>query len=545
MNYQVFHACEWLYPDSEITDSGMRSISISAARGSRASCQLLLQSLPDGASIQWEYRSNQASPSENNWIQIEIYQMIDVLVNENTGPKYSTIPIGTPAEYVTRPAPFRVYDALQSVGHEFLAHSHTEAIYVCWNIPTSMDPGIYQGDFIVKVGEELTSIAVSLEVFPATLPQQETLETTNWLSNKNVAQYHGLEEWSEEHWTMLRQYGEAMRRTRQTHFLVGLELITIQEEDGQYLFEFSRVKRYIELFLGLGFRWIEAGHIAGRTEWDAPYFVLSYKQDIQATKSEGYAFLSQFLPAWYAFLQQNDWLELTIQHVADEPILESATDFRVLSSIVRKFMPGIPLIEAMIYPEIEGSIDIWVPTNEGYDQHREHFERLAQLGETVWFYTCWNPGGHYLNRFLDVSLLKTRYLHWGNYKYGLKGYLHWGFNQYLDNQNPFELTCPYLAPGVHAKRVPSGDTHIVYPGSDGPMLSMRLEAMRAGVEDYELFQLLATHNQPLADEILNSCMKSFTEVNVDITTFHQAHRRLLESLSRYGYKDSSLEVREL
>nr|WP_197258628.1 glycoside hydrolase domain-containing protein [Paenibacillus dendritiformis] len=73
--------------------------------------------------------------------------------------------------------------------------------------------------------------------------------------------------------------------------------------------------------------------------------------------------------------------------------------------------------------------------------------------------------------FLDFPLLKTRYLHWGNYLYGLDGYLHWGFNYYFADQDPMELTNPLLAPDVHDRRVPAGDTHIVYPGDGVPLLS--------------------------------------------------------------------------
>ncbi|GGI45079.1 hypothetical protein GCM10008018_10300 [Paenibacillus marchantiophytorum] len=540
MIYQIFSANEWLYPDQVINDSCNQRISLAAARGTRVGCQILIQGLAIGANLAWSFHPSTKTASYQD--NIEVFRMKDVLVNENTGPQYSTIPVGTPADYVTRLAPFRVYDALQRIDQALIVDSSTEALYVSWHIPSRITPAVYPGELHLQIDEHQIIIQVALEVFLATVPERETLAITNWFSNINAATYHGLELWSEDHWQMIRQYGEAMRRTRQTHFLVDLALVDVHDYEGTYTFDFAKIQRYIELFLSLGFSGIEAGHLASRLGWDDPAYVLSYKPEIQATSPEGYAFLAQFLPAWHQFLQINDWLELTIQHVADEPIQESASDFRILSSIVRKFMPGVKLIEAMIYPHIEGSIDIWVPTNEGFDKHQEHFEHLKQLGETIWFYTCWNPGGHYLNRFLDLALLKTRYLHWGNYKYGLQGYLHWGFNMYLDDQNPFELTCPFLAPGVHAKRVPAGDTHIVYPGSDGPLLSMRLEAMRAGVEDYELFQLLAEVNKPLADEIVQACMTSFTEVNTDTVNFEDVYRRLLEAISANCHPQDRNEV---
>ncbi|WP_152395317.1 DUF4091 domain-containing protein [Paenibacillus guangzhouensis] len=538
VNYQVVSANEWLFSDSEVSGDGACIISLIAARGSRIGCQILVNHVPNPSEIRWSYRSKTATSD----LQAEVYQMIDVLVNENTGPDVSTVPLGTPADYATRLAPFRVYDALQPVGPAYPSRSTTEALYVSWDIPIAMTPGDYAGVFELWVGETSFTIPVSIQVVHATVPEQAALATTNWMSIQNVAKRHQLEMWSEPFWAMVRKYGEAMRRAKQTHFLVGLEFIQVQAgADGQYTFDFSRAERLIRMFLALGFTGIEGGHVAGRTDWNAPNFVLSYDNKIDATGTEGFAFLAQFLPAWHQFLSMNGWLTITIQHIADEPIEESAADFRILSGIVRKFMPGVPLIEAMIYPAIEGSMDIWVPTNEGFDKHREHFERMQQLGDTVWFYTCWNPGGNYLNRFMDLHLLKTRYLHWGNYKYGLTGYLHWGFNQYLGEQDPYELTCPFLAPSVHSRRVPAGDTHIVYPGADGPLLSMRLEAMRAGIEDYELFQQLAAYDRDAADEILSTCMTSFTNVNTDMNVFDEAYRRLLMSLSAYAQQTSIVE----
>jgi hypothetical protein len=78
---------------------------------------------------------------------------------------------------------------------------------------------------------------------------------------------------------------------------------------------------------------------------------------------------------------------------------------------------------------------------------------------------------------------------------------------------------------------PPGDTHITYPGSEGPLSSMRLEAMRAGIEDYELLRLLAGKNKIAADEIADCCLTSFNEANEDPTHFQRVHRQLLQALS--------------
>ena len=135
-----------------------------------------------------------------------------------------------------------------------------------------------------------------------------------------------------------------------------------------------------------------------------------------------------------------------------------------------------------------------------------------------------------MNRLLDMPLIRTRLLHWGNYLYDLVGYLHWGFNQYKPGQNPFEETCPAHGEGG-TTNLPPGDTHIVYPGPEGPWGSVRLEAMGAGIEDYELLRLLETKNKELADKTVRSCVRSFDDVDEDSAKFSVTHRRLLEDVS--------------
>jgi hypothetical protein len=78
---------------------------------------------------------------------------------------------------------------------------------------------------------------------------------------------------------------------------------------------------------------------------------------------------------------------------------------------------------------------------------------------------------------VDVPLIESRLMHWLNYRYGLKGYLHWGFNSWTDD--------PINAPGRHR-----GDGWHVYPKKDGLLNSLRWEQMRNGIQDYECLWLL-------------------------------------------------------
>ncbi|MFC5402668.1 DUF4091 domain-containing protein [Cohnella soli] len=521
MKYGIYSDNEWLYPDSIVHEHGKKEIRLLAAKGGHAACQILFNGVEANRPIEVEIASS-------GRIACEVYRLIDIFVEKNTGPEEFCLKEGELAEgYTTRPAPFRVYDALKPFGGHEVTDKATEALYLAFRIDRTTNPGTYHASVRVTFGEERCEIPCTLEVFDAEVPSKESLHISNWFGINNMASRYGLEKWSEAHWDMIRKYGVLMRRVRQTHFWIPSELIEARKnEDGSFSFDFGRIKRFVEMYLELGFTYIEGNLIAYRVQFKDDHFVVNCCGDvIPALSHEGYDYISQYLKAWRSFLIENGWLDITVQHVADEPTEACVGEYRILSGIVRKFMPGTKIIEAVEYPEpydLDGSVDIWVPKNNLYQEYREDFERFRRQGDELWFYTCCVPGGYFLNRLWDMPLIRTRYLHWGNYIYNLSGYLHWGLNFCASEEDPFNQRNLFFPPG---------DTHIVYPGDDGPWGSMRFEAMRSGIEDYELLKMLEKINKPLADEIAACCISSFNQYNEDTEQFEEARRSLLSALS--------------
>jgi len=523
--YHVVTANEWLYPDSVIPASPTHSMELHAARGGRAGIQVLLRGVKPGDPLTTSFKGG---------LPPEMYQLIDVKVPENSGPPCSAIPPDQPTpEYVIRKAPYRVYEALRPLHNGDPARTETEGLYVSFRIPSTVKPGQQKGLLRVQVGNEKAEIAVVLTIHQARVPEQGHLRVTNWFSTTRMARLHGVEPWSEAHWNMLHQYAVMMRRGRQTDFIpAGPEHQKIDEE--HWKFDFTRTERMIRMFLAEGFTHIELPHIAQhdrRKEAVAPFVVNVDGKPQPGTSHAAYVFLSQSLPAWADMLRRNGWYNLAIQHIVDEPAPKDFGDYRIMAGTVRKFLPGVPLIDALGEPELDGAVDIWVPLSESYEKGREAFEAHRRRGDTIWFYTCCGPSGFYLNRFIDTELLRTRLLHWGNWRYRLDGYLHWGLNQIIEEQDPFENTCPPHGP-YKEFHLPPGDSHIVYPGKDGPWSSVRFEAMGAGIEDYELLRVVAARDEKLADEICTQLVRTFTDYNVRVDAFNAAHLRLLEAAGK-------------
>lgn len=528
MKFEILSANTWAYPDQKPAGDSGQKIEITAAQNSYATIQILVE---HGEGI---FHTEYVPDHENDGPSLEIYQLLPVYVEKNTGLKGFTIPQGEDADYISRIAPYYVYDAMKPVENSFfepVENRISTGLYLRW--PTcKQKPGEYEGTFYITQGMNRAEIRVKLTIMNVKIPDVETLRLTNWFSLENMASYHQVKPWTEQHWEMIEKYGVLMREGRQTDFIVPTGLATYSRcIDGSYLFDFSQTVRFVNLYLKLGFRYMNGGTPIFRKNWADANFVVSIDgADYPATSEEAYMFLLSYFKSWYNLLCSKNWDKIILQHVADEPHTDCAAEYQILSGIVRKCMPGIPLIEAVEIPELGGSVDVWVPKNNTYCEHREAFERKRKQGDTLWFYTCCCPGGRYLNRFLDCALLRTRYLHWANYLYHFTGYLHWGLNHYECTNDPFNGRAGCIE-SLNPTSLPCGDSHIVYPAGSQVLRSVRFEAMRSGCEDYELLTLLEKNSQAEVDLLVKRNIQSFTEYNENPCEFQKSYIRLLEKLS--------------
>lgn len=173
----------------------------------------------------------------------------------------------------------------------------------------------------------------------------------------------------------------------------------------------------------------------------------------------------------------------------------------------------------------EKNCDVWVPQLGRFNKTLDHMLRRLAQGKEVWIYTCLFPNGEYPNRFVDYPLIKTRVLHWMNFRWGFTGYLHWGFNHWRGD--PLKDLEP---PHGGSTFLPPGDAWIVYPGDRCLLDSIRHEAMRDGVEDYELLRLLAEKDPGKAESLAKTVVRSFTDYARDAKTLRQVRLELLEML---------------
>jgi hypothetical protein len=525
MRCELLDALLWVYPDSEIGTRPCLRRGVHVARGATAAVTVLVKDAAPGRPIRVE-----VSPFAG--AKAQLFRLRDVPVERNTGPVGFTEKADEHNEFVTRRAPFRVYDAMQPVSASFEAKVRTEAIRVHWPVPEDAEPGAREVALTLRQGKEKHVLALGVTVHAAVVQPvgRGSWPVTNWFSYNNMATRHGLTPWSEAHWDMIGRYARLMARNRQNTFWLPFGDVFTLDQAGLAL-DRERLRRIVKTFTRAGMYFIEGGHFGARSsgEWTCPTFSVALTKHL-ATSSAGNADIAGAARQLMEEIERNRWRGRYLQHVTDEPVTQNANDYRIFVGMVRKYMPGIPIVDATMDPALAGSVDIWCPQVQHYQQDRDRFEAMRALGDRVWFYTCCFPGGPWLNRLLDMELLRPALLGWAAGLFRLDGFLHWGLNHYQPNQDPFEMSViPNWGGGTNC--LPPGDTHVVYPGDGEPWSSLRFESQREGLEDLELIRCLTQVKPRQATTLVRSVIRGFDDYTKDLAAFRTARRKLLTAVS--------------
>jgi len=428
-----------------------------------------------------------------------------------------------------------------------LERNRTRSIWATIAVPADAAPGLYRGAMVVRSGKRtLARREFRLRVFAATVPEPRSLKITNWvnLGDKTSRQFYGFPQFSADWWTLVANFAAVLADHRQNVIYTPLpDLISARVEGDRLAYDFSNFDRWVETFRRAGvIGTIEGSHLLDRDgSYDAP-LIMRTRQPLDGRVVEmrlgpddprAEEFLAGFLTALDAHLTLKGWKPIYLQHILDEPHGAEPPYYARFGALVRRFLPGVSTMDAMdaatMSEDLKKNCDIWVPQLGQFDGQMDLIGNRVRAGHEVWFYTCLFPTGRYLNRMIDYPLLKVRLLHWLNYRYGLAGYLHWGGNYWTPE--PVNDTQPVI--DANTELLPGGDAFIVYPDRERKSVfsSIRLEAMREGIEDYELLQLLRAKDPGEAERLARAAVTSFTEYVRDPAAFRRIHKSLLEALS--------------
>lgn len=428
-------------------------------------------------------------------------------------------------EELVRKAPAWFPDPLLEEKSVAVKAGENQPVLVTVGVPRGTVPGIYRGAITLAVGRERVEVPLAVEVLPFELPERPTLFVTNWFNVGAIADKHGVKLYQEPFWRLLEVYAHDMAAHRQNVAMVPPDLVDVWiEPDGSLTFGFDRFDRWVDIFTRAGAAdRLEIMHMGGRTtnDWECPTFTIGKRPAlVRATGQRQDIEIEQFLPGLVAHLKEKGWLERSMLHIADEPIPVNVESWLAASRRVHAAAPELRRIDAIHVPGLPGDLEVWVPQLNFFDESYEKLHAAQEQGVAeLWFYTAWVPQGHYPNRLMDLGLIKTRLLHWVNFLYGATGYLHWGLNWW-------NLDFGHFSPG---------DEWIIYPGTKGPRSSLRWEAMRDGLEDYEYLKLVAaTCGQARAEELGRQMMRTITDYDRDPAKLLEVRRQMAKEIVAGG-----------
>ena len=234
-----------------------------------------------------------------------------------------------------------------------------------------------------------------------------------------------------------------------------------------------------------------------------------------------------------------------VRIAADEPA--DLPIFRERIAFLREIAPGFKYSVAINHfefmedapPDLVDAVPILPLACKAPELTATLAQKLRQRDGKLLFYVCCEPP--IPNTFLHSPLVETEVLGWLTYALNLDGFLRWAFCLWPAD--------PWTRVSWRAPHWPAGDMYLVLPGFDGaPVETLRYEALRAAIQDYELLHLVA-HTLPAEaashvieqalERILKSPLEHFAELDqaaaenlfaVDPADFAEARRLLLAAL---------------
>ncbi len=511
MKYCVLPSYIWTYPDIHNYPKSADRVTLLSLRGGYASFQLHIYET-----------SGEKLLVKCCGFSCEKYKIIPIAVESCPG-------IQTPLpHFPERKAPFLVGDCLMPIEDSTECTEHSTGIYFAIPIPYDAANTI-QGSITVTDGTDRISVPVSVEVSSASLPP-ELLKIGMGCDFIHMAKYHDVKS-KEDFEAVQTQYMSLLRRQHQNMIYIhGPYGIC---HDGKWEFSFDYFNKFAEKAMSMGFKKLLIHGVGFRRSWDAPDIM---RGEIDLLSVTGYKYLDAYLTSMRENLKKQGWLNKDIFYLGlcDEPNDKNAMTYRALASVVRKLIPEIKLYDATSDAPIYGALDIWIPRADEYEKNKDIFDYYRERGDEVWDYVCLFPRENgYINRFLDIPLLATRYLFWGNYRYYLTGYIHWTVNCYQNDCDPFKESCTRHVNAGNVSILPPGDDKLIYPGTDGKgWISLRLENHRESAEEYAMLQTIAAKDRELADSICKSVFRSFNDVEWNAEKFAAARERLIREYEK-------------
>jgi len=413
------------------------------------------------------------------------------------------------------PASERLPGAPRFTGAPFTVQAgRNQPVYAELRIPEQARPGAYRGQVVVTArGQKPLRMPLRLTVWNLTLPRTPACQS-NFGSFGRAARQAGLRADSPEARALIRRYENVLMAHRLMPAMPEGASVAAGPDGAPDLSGLLPILR----------DYFETRHASA----------LQLPLPIAAPTGAGREKAIHYLRSYYAFLAAHGWADRAYTYLLDEPNDADAYEqVRRLAAMVREADPKIrflcteqPIPDDPAWGTLVGAVNLWCPLWALWDNAsiREHLRQ----GEQVWSYTALCQGKEETPFWeLDFPLLNYRVASWQNWITGCTGLLYWT-TVYWD-----KTPDPWTNPRTYNQF--NGEGALFYPGQDagvnGPVASLRLKAIRDGMQDYDLCALLAAKKgREAADAIVRQVARDWRDWEKDPQALFKARERLARAI---------------
>ena len=413
-----------------------------------------------------------------------------------------------------------------------LPAEQTHGFWVDLYVPAGAKPGRYAGTYRLRAeGRPAVEVPVELTVWDFELPATPTLKTSFGSPAGRMRSYYARrakdgKEPDVADWPAVEtQCAELLARHRLNATPPSGTLNPVEQKDGTFRIPPERVRQLAEF--------IDRYHVNALM---TPH-PRSAVSDPDKQRDRLRAWLSAFDRA-AAELKRPGVVFYT--YLKDEPNDKAAYEYvqkwgravREAKSVVKVLVVEQTWTQDAAWGDLYGAVDVWCPLFSLFKP--DSAASRQALGETVWTYTALcqldkTPWWH-----IDWPLQNYRVPAWIAWRYRIRGLLYWGWLSYWNQvDDPWTDPKTYCPGSGTNKLVFNGEGTLVYPGRaagyDGIAPSLRLKALRDGIEDYEYLAILERQGQSsAAEKIVLPVAASWFQWSDDPAAWSAARTQLAE-----------------
>lgn len=409
-------------------------------------------------------------------------------------------------------------------------------IWVTFSVPSDAQAGVYSGAITVSLPSgERQRIAYSLEVLDLTAPDPSSyaFDIELWQYPYRVADYYGVEPFSQEHFDILRPHLEKYRQlgghaitasiveepwNGQTYGRYPSMIKWTRHRDRKFSFDFTQFDRWVGFChsIGLGDKIVCYSLIpwGNRIRY---YDEKKGKERTTAPRTGTYRYKKvwrQFLEALVAHADEKGWFDDLYIGIDERQAMKKAYD--LIDTVTNKDGKVLKKAAAMnhfnakYFPLIDRMASVSVgsePLKGAMDDYKQLCARRAgkaELRTTV--YTC---VGHFPNSFTYSMPGEGYWTILFSAAMGANGFLRWAYDAWV--KDPLRDT-------THVS-FESGDCFLIYPDEADakhpvPRSSVRLEKLGEGMRDINKLLMLAEQSDAMkqrAHQLLETIRCDYTQ----------------------------------